>query len=177
MGDEIARLHPRRFRRGAVHRRDHLYEAVFLRHLDAEAAEGAARLHPHIGRIVGRQVVRMRIERHQHAVDRRLDQFRRLDLFDILRADALEHITKQVELLVDRAAVLGALGNERPGDLRGQHRAGNRAARRGHEKFLHICSGLSIFSTRKPLAGVNGCTVSSQFYIKRLRRFGATSLR
>ena len=42
----------------------------------------------------------MRVERGQHAVDRRLDQLRVVRLLDIVGADALEHVAEQIELAV-----------------------------------------------------------------------------
>jgi hypothetical protein len=42
----------------------------------------------------------MRVERIQHAVDRRLDELLIAHLLDILRADPLEHVAEQVELAV-----------------------------------------------------------------------------
>jgi hypothetical protein len=56
----------------------------------------------------------MRIERGQHAVDRRLDQVGFVDLLDILRADALEDVAEQVELLVDRGVARLFLRQKRP---------------------------------------------------------------
>ena len=53
-----------------VDRRDHLDEAVLHRHLDPEPAELAAGLHLHVVEVLRVQIVRMRIERGQHAVDR-----------------------------------------------------------------------------------------------------------
>ncbi len=68
----------------AVDRRDDLHAAVLLRDLDAEAAELALGLDPHVVEVVGRQVARMRVELGQHAVDRRLDQLLVVDLLDVV---------------------------------------------------------------------------------------------
>ena len=53
--------------------RDHLDHAVLHRHFDAEPAEFAAGLDAHVLELLLVHVARMRIERGQHAVDRRLD--------------------------------------------------------------------------------------------------------
>ena len=42
----------------------------------------------------------MRIERGQHAVDRRLDQLLVVRRLDVVVADALEHLAEQVELFI-----------------------------------------------------------------------------
>ena len=103
MGDEIAGLDPGGICRGVVDRRHHLDEALFLGHLDAQTAELAPGLHPHVGGVIRRQIAGMRVERGQHAVDRGLDQLAFVDLLDILRANAFEDVAKQVKLLVDIA--------------------------------------------------------------------------
>lgn len=53
MGDIVAGLDSGFGRRGAVHGRDHLDEALFLRDLDAEPAEFALGLHLHRVGILG----------------------------------------------------------------------------------------------------------------------------
>ena len=53
---------------------DHLDHAVLHRDFDAEPAEFAAGLHLHVAEMLRIEIGRMRIERGQHAVDRRLDQ-------------------------------------------------------------------------------------------------------
>ena len=73
-GDVVAGLDAGPGRRGAVDRRDHLDRAILAGDLDAEAAVFAARLVLHLAVGVGIEVVGMRIERGQHAVQRRLDQ-------------------------------------------------------------------------------------------------------
>jgi hypothetical protein len=55
MGDEIARLDPGLVGGRVVDGRDDLDEALFLRDLDAQPAELAAGLHPHVGGVVGRR--------------------------------------------------------------------------------------------------------------------------
>jgi hypothetical protein len=44
----------------------------------------------------------MRIERGQHAVDRRLDQFGLVDLFHVVRPDPFENVAEQIQLFIDR---------------------------------------------------------------------------
>ena len=100
MGDQIARLQAGMRGRRVVDRRDDLYESVLHRHFDAEPAELAAGLHLHVIEVFGVEVIRMRIERGQHAVDRALDQLIVLDLIGVTVAHDLEHIAEQVELLV-----------------------------------------------------------------------------
>ena len=78
----------------------------------------------------------MRVERGQHAVDRGLDQLALVDLLDILRADPLEDVAEQVELLVDAAVAL--LRKQRPGHLRRRHETQKRAARRRHHQLAHL---------------------------------------
>ena len=48
----------------------------------------------HVAEGFRRHVARMGIERGQHAVDRRFDQFRVLGLLDIVRANPLEYVAK-----------------------------------------------------------------------------------
>jgi hypothetical protein len=138
MGDEIARLDAGLHRRGVVHRRDDAHEAVFLRHLDAEAAELAAGLNLHRVEIARRQVAGMRVERGQHAVDRRLDQRAFVDLFDVVGADALEHVAEQVELLVDGGVARLFLRKERPGHLRAEDNAASKPPDCRHDQLVHM---------------------------------------
>ena len=77
-----------------------LTSAVLHRDLDAEAAELALHLHLHVAEVLGVHVARMRIERGQHAVDRRLDELLVGDLLDIIGAHPLEHLAEQIELAV-----------------------------------------------------------------------------
>ena len=100
MGDQIVGLQAGARRRGVVDRRDHFYQPALHRHFDAQPAELAAGLDLHIGEVLGVQIVGMRVERGQHAVDRAFDQRVVLDFVDIAVAHQLEHIAEQVELLV-----------------------------------------------------------------------------
>ena len=125
IGDEIARHDAGLRRRRAVHRRDHLHQAVFHGDLDAEAAELAMRgfLHVAPGRLI--HVTRMRVERRDHAVDGALDQLGVVGLLDIVGPDPLEHVAEQIELRIG-VGVGGRLGRRDPelgagtGDEKGQ---------------------------------------------------------
>ena len=100
-GDDQIGRHDAGARGGRVVDRGHdFHDAVFLRHLDAEAAELAARLHLHVAEALGVHVARMRIERGQHAVDRRFHQLLVLRLLDIIRANLLEDVAEQVEAAI-----------------------------------------------------------------------------
>ena len=78
----------------------HLYQPILHGDLDAEAAELAAGLHLNVAEATWIHVARMRIEPGEHAVDRRLDEFVVVRLFDIVGAHLLEHVAEQVELPV-----------------------------------------------------------------------------
>ena len=54
-------------------------------------------------------VARMRIERGDHAVDRRLDQLGVVGLFDVVGPDPLEHLAEQIELRIGMSAPAAAL--------------------------------------------------------------------
>ena len=82
--DQIARLDPRQVGRRAVDRRDDLQDAVLLGDLDPDAAELALGLDLHLFEIARRHVTGVRIERRQHSVDGASDQFRVVDILDIL---------------------------------------------------------------------------------------------
>ena len=66
----------------------------------AETAEFAARLHLHVAVALRIHVARMRVEPREHAVDGRFDQLGIIGLLDVIGADALEHVTEQIELPV-----------------------------------------------------------------------------
>ena len=136
LGDEVARLDPGAVGRRAVDRRDHLDEAVLLRDLDAEAAELAPGLHPHVVEVVGRADSSNAGRAGEHAVDRRLDQLLVVDLLDVRGADPLEDVAEQVELLVDRLLLVGLLREQRAGELGGHHHSGNGAAEPANQIFF-----------------------------------------
>ena len=118
---------------GIVDRRDHLYDAVLHRHLDAEAAEFAAGLHLHVLEILRIKISRVWVERGQHAVDGTLDQSRILGLFDIIRAHALQHVAEQIQLPVD-------IGIRRGGGIAASHIEHRRAgSHRGHDDERPEC--------------------------------------
>lgn len=85
----------------------------------------------------------MWVERGEHPVDRRLDQFGGINLFDILGANALEDIAEEIELFVDRGVAVGFLRDQRARDLRGCQKTKHRASCSGQGKFLHIESYLT----------------------------------
>ena len=101
MGDQIVGLQASLGGRRVVDGRNDLDDAVLHGDFDAEAAELAARLHLHVAEILRTEVGGVRIERRQHAVDRRFDQHGVVGLFDVVGANALEHVAEQIELLVD----------------------------------------------------------------------------
>ena len=138
MGDEIARLDARFIRRGAVNRGDDFYKAVFLRDLNTKAAEFATRLFAHLCRILWRKVAGVRIKRRQHAVNRRLDQGRAVHFFHILRANPLEYVAKQVQLLVNVVGFRCFLRKQGGRDLCCGDNPCNRTAGSGHQKLLHF---------------------------------------
>ncbi len=100
MGDEVAGLDAGLGRGRAVHGRHHLDHAGLHGDLDAEAAELAARLGLHVAEVLGVEERRVRVERGQHAVDRRLDKFRVVGLLDVLGTDVLEDVAEQIELAI-----------------------------------------------------------------------------
>ena len=69
----------------------------------------------------------MRIKRGQHAIDRRFDQRGFIDLLNVIRADPLKHISKQIKLLVNAALLFLLLRQERGGKLGCQDDPSNRA--------------------------------------------------
>src|SRR5208282_4019257 len=75
----------------------------------------------------------MRIERRQHAVDRRLDHLFVVGLLDIAVADFVEYLGKDRQLLVRPAAC----GAQRALRSAGQHDAGRHSIRKVGESFLH----------------------------------------
>ena len=99
-GDDVAGHQARLGGRRVVDRRDHLDEPVLLGHLDAEAAELALGRTLHLAIGVGVHVAGMRVERRQHAVDRRIDQLALVRLLDVIVANLLEHVAEQIELAI-----------------------------------------------------------------------------
>ena len=98
--DEVAGLDAGLGRRRVVDRRDHLDHPVLHRDLDAEPAELALGLDLHVVPFLGIDVARMRIERGEHALDRGFDELLVRDRLDVGRADLLEHVAEQVQLLI-----------------------------------------------------------------------------
>ena len=83
-----------------IDRRDDLDHALFHCDLDTKAAKASFCLLLHFREVLGIEEGRMRVERGQHAGDRRLDKFAVLDLVDIALADTLEDVTEQPELTI-----------------------------------------------------------------------------
>ncbi len=144
--DEVAREDAGFRRRSVVDRSDDLDEAVLLHDLDAEAAEGAARLHLHVGEALGVHVARMRVERGEHAADRRLDHFLVVGLFDIISADFFENIAEQIEVAVD----VGGGGHRRTasphvrGGANRNSRSANGDAQQDQRCFAHYPRTLCV---------------------------------
>src|SRR5439155_5137533 len=63
-------------------------------------AEFAASLDLHVVEVLGVEIVGMRIERGQHAINRALDQRLVADIVNIIRPHELENVAEQVELLI-----------------------------------------------------------------------------
>ena len=137
MSNEIARFDACIIGRRAVHGRDDLHEAFFLRHLDPKATKGAARLDLHLGGFCRGQISRMRVKRGQHPVDGRLDQVRFVDFLDILRTDPLENVAEKIQLLIDGRFSVRLLRQQGPCHLRRGNRPGQNASRCREYKLLH----------------------------------------
>ena len=105
MRDQIIGQHARALGRRVVDRRDHLDQPLINGDFNAKPAKLAARLYLHVFKALGRQIGRMRVERGQHAGQRRLDQLFVAWRIDIFRAHAFQNIAKQRELLVKRQLV------------------------------------------------------------------------
>ena len=172
MGDKVARLDTCLGCRGAVNRGNDFDKTFFLRHLDAKAAEFAARLHLHRRRVIRRQIAGMRIKRRQHAVNRRLDQFARLDLFDVLAANAFKDVAEQIQLFIDTRIGFAFLRKQGARNLRRCDGPCQRAAQSGHNEFFH--SRLSILVNAEPCLRVQRHIILSDLYIERFRAVSAT---
>ena len=99
-GDEIIG-HDAGLGGGRIVDRSHdLDKAVFHGDFDAEAAEFALGLDAHVLKALGIHVAGMGIERGEHAIDGRLDHLGFVGVLDIVGADAVEHVTEKIELLI-----------------------------------------------------------------------------
>ena len=133
-GDQIAG-HQAGARRGRiVDRAHHLDQPIFHHHFEAQAAEFLA-LHAALEVLqgFGIEIVRMRVERRQHAVDRRLDHLLVVRLLGVVVAHLVEHLGEQREL-VARAGAGGAQRIVRGAD---QHNAGGDSVGKIGETFSH----------------------------------------
>ncbi len=99
--DQIAGQHPGARSRRIVDRPHDLDQAALHHHLEAEAAEFLA-LHAGLEVLqgLGIEIVRMRVERRQHAVDRRLDHLLVVRLLGVVVAHLVEHFGEERELVV-----------------------------------------------------------------------------
>ena len=154
MADHVAGLDARLVGRGAVDGRDDLDETVLLRHLDADAAELALGLDLHRGKVLGVHIAGMRVQRGQHAANRRLDQLLAVGGFDILRADAFKHVAEQIQLFIDRFVLGRLLRDQGAGNLRRQHSACDNAAKCGQNHLLHPSSVLGLLSHNLVASGL-----------------------
>ena len=107
MGHQVSWLDAGALRGRVVDRRDHLDEAVLHRDLDTEAAELATRLNLNFLVALGVVILRMRVERADHALDGGIDQLRRAHLLNVFAADFFEDFAKQIELVVSFPVLLG----------------------------------------------------------------------
>ena len=98
MGDQVAGLHAGTLGRRIVDRRDHLDQAVLQRDLDAEATELTFGLDLHLLVVLRIEILGVRVERGQHAVDRVLDQVEVVDFLDVVVAHPFKNVAKQIEL-------------------------------------------------------------------------------
>jgi hypothetical protein len=104
-GQEVAGLDAGASGGRAVDRGNDAHDAIFARHLDAEAAIFAAGGDLHVA-VLGRvHVGGMRVERGEHAVDRRFDSLALVDVGDIILLDAREHVGEQFKLTIDVALI------------------------------------------------------------------------
>ena len=133
-GDQIAGHHAGARRRRIVDRAHHLDQPALHHHFEAKAAEFLA-LHAALEVLqgLGIEIVRMRVERRQHAVDRRLDHFLVVGLLGVIVAHFVEHFGKERELVV-RAGAGGAQRIVRGAD---QHNAGGDSIGKIGETFPH----------------------------------------
>src|ERR1700704_4022757 len=146
MGDDVAGANARLGGRSLVDRRHDLDQALFLRDLDAQPAELAARLDLPVAEALRVHVARMRIEPVEHPVDGRLDQLGVVRLFDIVRAHPFEDVAEQTELAVGiRPRRLGARADRRHGRL-GRKQGHGGACRRAHENQESLAHHPRTFS-------------------------------
>ncbi len=134
-GDIVAGLDPGPRRRGVVHGRDHLDRTLVAGHLDAQAAVFAAGLVAHVAIVIGVQIARVRIQRGQHAVDRRLDQLLVVDRRHILVLDRGQHVAEQLQHA--EGLGLGRVRHRRPVQVRHASGAEDEGRNTDQEIFAH----------------------------------------
>ena len=125
MGDEIAGLDTGAVGRGVVNRRDHLDEAVLHGDLDAQAAELALGLDPHITEGIGVQIAGMGVEGREHALNGIFDQLFVGHVFDVIGAHAFKDIAEKLQLAVGFRAVFLSGGYQRKDNQKGGRQAGD----------------------------------------------------
>ena len=144
--DQVAGLDVGAAGGGVVDRRDHFDEAVFHGHFQTQAAELAAGGGLQVLELVRGQVGGVRVQLHQHAADRRLDQLFLVHVLHIGAAHPLQHFREGAQL-GDRHAVLAGLlidfrvgGQGRGGDGYGEEQGGAQsgAAEQGVRRFQHV---------------------------------------
>ena len=98
MGDEVAGFDTGAMGRRLIDGRNHLHEAVLHGDFDAQTAELALGLDPHVTEGVRVQIAGMGIQGRQHALNGELDQLLIGHVFDIVAADPLEDIAEELQL-------------------------------------------------------------------------------
>jgi len=117
--DQVACLHAGTRGRGVVDGRDHLDEAVFLAHFDAQAAEFAAGAFLQLLEVLGAKVGRVRVQVAEHAFDGVFEQGLVVNRFDIGRFDAVHHLGEGAQLFERQRRLGGHLGGRHRGWLGG----------------------------------------------------------
>src|SRR6202041_2317105 len=107
MGDDVPRFHAGARCRRIVDRRYHFEQAVLHQRLNSKPTEYAPSLGAQLIDGASTQIVRVRIERGQHALDCAFDQRVVADLVDVIAAHLLERVTEQIEFLVGLGWVRG----------------------------------------------------------------------
>jgi hypothetical protein len=124
--------------RRVVDRRDHLDEAALHGDLDAEAAELALGLDPHVAVALLVQEARMRIERAQHALNRRFDEFLVGLFLYVVRSHAFEDAAEQLQLPIGLGALLGRARQAKPEQEARRHRGHQQGAGHGRRRKMSV---------------------------------------
>jgi hypothetical protein len=102
MSVSVVGLQPFACRRCPVDRRDDLDQSVLHRNLQPQPAKLAVGVGLHFAKAFCVHVVRERIKRAHHAIDRGRDELVVVRLVDILRAGDIEHLSEQLEVAESR---------------------------------------------------------------------------